>query len=273
MIYYKSFNTELGVMKTQEFINKLRSVGRHSFSIQEAEAALELNKPATLNALKRLKDSKLIASPARGFYVIVPPEYQILGCLPADKFVPELMKHFGLPYYVGFLSAAQFYGAAHQRPQRFQVVTTKNRPPIHCGRIYIEFIANNNATIYPTRKFNTSTGTIIVATPEVVAADIVTAPQHAAGIHNVATILVDLAESIDVSKLKELAAINSQLFWLQRLGYLYNFLKFNKLANEISKIISDKKLHWVRLVSNAPYKPFQRNKKWKIIVNTKVEPD
>lgn len=260
-------------MKATNFINKLRSTGRHSFNTNEAMAALNSNKMATLNALKRLKDNKHIVSPARGLYLIVPPEYQILGCLPADMFIPELMKHFGQPYYVGFLSAAQFYGAAHQRPQRFQVVTTKNRPPIHCGKIYIEFIANINTATYPTKKFNTATGTIAVATPEVIAADIVTAPQHAAGIHNVATILVDLAENIDISKLRELTEINSQLFWLQRLGYLYDFLKLNKLANGIVKIIGNKKLHWARLVSKAPYKALQRNKKWRIIVNTKVEPD
>lgn len=260
-------------MKALEFINKLRSSGRHSFDAKEAMAALGLSKLATLNALKRLKDNKLIVSPARGFYLIVPPEYQVLGCLPADKFVPELMAHFGQPYYVGFISAAQFYGAAHQRPQRFQIVTTKNRPPIHCGRIYIEFIANKDTAIYPTRKFNTSTGTITVATPEVVAADIVTSPQHAAGISNVATILVDLAGNIKIKKLKALAAINPELFWLQRLGYLYDFLEFSKLANGIAKIINNKKLHWARLVSSARYKPLQRNKKWHIIVNTKVEPD
>jgi predicted transcriptional regulator of viral defense system len=260
-------------MRAREFINNLRKTGSYSFSAQEAEIALKLSKLATLNALKRLKDNKLIASPARGFYLIVPPEYQILGCLPADMFVPELMRHFGQPYYVGFLSAAQFYGAAHQKPQRFQVVTTKNRRPIHCGRIYIEFIANSNTTQYSTRKFNTKTGIITVATPEVVAADIVTSPQHAAGINNVATILIDLAEKIDINKLKKLAAINPQLFWLQRLGYLYESLGFNKLSNGIAKIVSDKKLHWARLVSSAPYKPLQRNKKWGIIINTKVEPD
>jgi predicted transcriptional regulator of viral defense system len=260
-------------MKALEFINKLRSIGRYSFNTQEAMDALEVNKLATLNALKRLKENKLIVSPARGFYLIVPPEYQILGCLPADKFVPELMEHLGLPYYVGFLSAAQFYGAAHQKPQRFQVVTTKNRPPIHCGRIYIEFIANKNAASYPTKKFNTSTGTIFVATPEVIAADIVTAPQHAAGIHNVATILVDLAEHIDINRLKELTTINPEVFWLQRLGYLYDFLEVKLLAREIAKIIEDKKLHWVRLVSKTGYQSLKRNKKWNIIVNTKVEPD
>ena len=183
------------------------------------------------------------------------------------------MKYFNLPYYVGFLSAAQYYGAAHQKPQRFQVVTSKNRPAIHLGRIYIEFIANKKIALMPTKKFNTPAGTIEVATPEVISADIVTMPQHAAGISNAATVLMELAEKIDIKKILELTKLNSELFWLQRLGYLLEFLKFHPLATEIAKLLNTRELHWVRLVSNASYKPLLRVKKWKIIVNTKVEPD
>ncbi|OGT41065.1 MAG: hypothetical protein A3F13_07350 [Gammaproteobacteria bacterium RIFCSPHIGHO2_12_FULL_40_19] len=260
-------------MKTYEFINQLRRQGRYYFTIKEAEKSLALTKIATINALRRLRLNKLVISPARGFYLILLPEYQILGCLPPDMFIPDLMKYLNQPYYVGFLSAAQYYGAAHQKPQRFQVVTSRNRLPIRCGRVYIEFIANKNTATIPTQKFNTYAGTIDVATPEVIACDIVTMPQHAAGINNVATVLMELAEKIDITKVIELTKINSELFWLQRLGYLLEFLGFNQLANRIAKILSEENLHWARLVSNISYRPLLRSKKWKIIVNTKVEPD
>jgi predicted transcriptional regulator of viral defense system len=259
--------------KANEFINQLRKQGRYFFTSEEAEKSLALTKIATLNALRRLRLNKIVASPARGFYLILLPEYQILGCLPADMFISDLMKYLNQPYYVGFLSAAQYYGAAHQKPQRFQVVTSKNRPPIHCGRIYIGFIANKNAATMPTKKFNTYAGTIEVATPEVIACNIVTMPQHAAGINNVATILMELAEKIDITQIIALTKINSEVFWLQRLGYLLEFLGFNQLADDIAKILNDKKLHWVCLVAGAKYKPLLRDKKWKIIVNTNVEPD
>lgn len=260
-------------MKISEFVTDLQKKGRYSFSINEAEKYLNLSKIATINALRRLRLKKMIASPARGFYLILPPEYQSLGCLPAEMFLQDLMKYFNQPYYVGFISAAQYYGAAHQKPQRFQVVTLKNRLPIRCGRIYIEFIANKNVSLMPAKKFNTATGTINVATPEVIAADIVNMPQHAAGISNVATILSELSEQVNISKIVELTKYNSELFWIQRLGYLLEFLGFNKLANKIFHILNDKEPHWAPLVSRAKYKPLQRNKKWKIIVNTKVEPD
>src|SRR5579872_1807692 len=117
------------LMKAQEFINMLQSQGRYYFTTADAEKALELTKVATINALRRLRLKNAIVSPAKGFYLILPPAYQILGCLPAEMFIPDLMKHLNQPYYVGFISAAQYYGAAHQKPQRFQVITSKTRLP------------------------------------------------------------------------------------------------------------------------------------------------
>jgi len=260
-------------MKIREFINNLRKNGRYHFAIQEAIEALNLSKASVLNAIHRLKLNNEVTSPVRGFYIIVPPEYQAYGCLPADMFIDNLMKHLNLPYYVGFLSAAQFYGASHQKPQRFQVVTIKNRRPIHCGRIYIEFIANQYTNKIPTRNFNTKTGVIAVSTPEALAMDLITAPQHAAGIHNVATILNELAEKIDVNKLIELNECYPQLFLMQRLGYLFEFLGFDKIESKIAKFLVDKDLHWAKLVPSKAYTALSRNKKWRIIVNVNVEPD
>jgi hypothetical protein len=71
-----------------------------TFTIVNAEKMLGLEKVHCLNALHRLKKNHLIFSPAKGFYLIVPPEYQAYGCLPADMFIPDLMRHWNLPYYV-----------------------------------------------------------------------------------------------------------------------------------------------------------------------------
>lgn len=260
-------------MNATDYINKLRSQGRFSFSIEEAQQVLGLEKIPCLNALHRLREHKLLASPARGFYLIVPPEYQVYGCLPAEMFVPDLMRYWHLPYYTAFLSAAQYYGAAHQKPQRFQVMTIKNRPSVQCGRILVEFIANKWMTNFPVNKFNTVAGTVNVASPEVLAADLVTSPQHAAGINNVATILLELAEALDGKKLVELTQINNQLVWIQRLGWLLDFLGFEELSTPLWHTLENKKFHWMRLLSKGAYNPIERNKKWRIIINTTVEPD
>jgi predicted transcriptional regulator of viral defense system len=260
-------------MKALNFVNELRSQGRFSFTVAEAENTLGLKKIACLNALHRLKKDKGLVSPARGFYLIVPPEYQAFGCLPAEMFISDLMRYWGSPYYVGFLSAAQYYGAAHQKPQQFQVVTLKNRPAIHCGRVRIEFIAKKQIDTQITRQFNTLAGTIQVASPELLAFDLVSSPEHAAGINNVATVLSDLIESLDEKKLAELTQYHVKSFGLQRLGWLLDYLGGEALTQILLSKLEEKTLHWMQLVPHGAYEPIERNKKWHVIVNTTLEID
>src|SRR5438093_13756550 len=120
-------------LKARQYIEHLAASGRYQFSSAEAQAALAVSAAAAKVALNRLAKQKAVASPARGFYVIVPPEYQGLRCLPADQFIPDLMKRLDGSYYAGLLSAAQYHGAAHHRPQEFQVSLAKTHRPIQCG--------------------------------------------------------------------------------------------------------------------------------------------
>ena len=124
----------------RDYVEGLAASGRYHFSSAQAQAATHASADAVWLALSRLKKQRRIASPARGFYVIVPPEYRALGCLPADQFIPALMKALGMPYYAGLLTAAQYHGAAHQRPQEFQVFLEKRRRPIECGKVRVAFI-------------------------------------------------------------------------------------------------------------------------------------
>ena len=92
-------------------------------------------------ALHRLVQSVDLVCPAKGFYVIVPPEYQTYGCIPAEQLVSLLMKHLNTDYYVAMLSAGLFYGATHQKPARFQVMLNKRRKGnLVFADIEIEFI-------------------------------------------------------------------------------------------------------------------------------------
>ena len=72
------------------------------------------------------KEKRLIVSPLRGFYIIVPPEYEFSGCIPDYQIPPILFGHLKCDYYVGLLSAGLFNGASHQKPNKFQIVTEKD---------------------------------------------------------------------------------------------------------------------------------------------------
>jgi predicted transcriptional regulator of viral defense system len=156
----------------RDFVSGLAAGGRYFFATREAQFALGVSPAAAKLALNRMAKQ-------RGFYVIVPPEYHSLGCLPADQFIPALMKSLGQTYYAGLLSAAQYHGAAHHRPQEFQVFLAKNRRPIQCGRVRVAFIARKHIADVAVQSFNTPRGTILVSTPEATAIDLVGYQHHA----------------------------------------------------------------------------------------------
>ena len=120
--------------------------------------------------------------PHRGFWVVVPPEYRALGCLPAEQFVPQLMEHLGLDYYAALLSAARFHGAAHQQPRVFQVMVGRSRPEVACGEVRVGFVSRRNLDELPAVSINTPRRPIRVSSPEATAFDLVGYPQHCGGL-------------------------------------------------------------------------------------------
>jgi AbiEi antitoxin C-terminal domain len=105
--------------------------------------SLGVSAAAAKLAILRLAKHGLVASPARGFYVIVPREYQRLGCLPADQFIPALMERPVLATMRASLRRSiSWRGASpHHRPQQFQVMTVASRRPIECGVVRVAFVA------------------------------------------------------------------------------------------------------------------------------------
>ena len=133
-------------VRARDYLSDLAATGRYHFVSNEARKALGVSADATRLALNQLARQNMIAQPARGFYVIVPPEYRSLGCLPTDQFIPALMQRLGQPYHAGLLSAAQYYGAAHYRLQEFQVLLDRARRPIRCGRVRVAFIVRKRTS-------------------------------------------------------------------------------------------------------------------------------
>src|SRR5260370_33386078 len=213
-------------LNARAYITGLAASGRYHFTSPEARSALGVSPAAAKLALNRLAKQGLVASPARGFYVVVPPEYRSLACLPADQFIPAFMKQLKLPYYVGLLSAAQYYGAAHHRPQEFQVFLAKSHRPIRCGAVRVVFMLRKHLKDVPTQSLNTPRGTLLVSSPEATALDLLGYVEHAGGLNQVATVLSELAERIDPDKLAK-AARTGPGGWAQRLGYLLEHLGFD----------------------------------------------
>lgn len=255
----------------RDYVSGLAARGRYSFTSEEARAALGVSADAAKLALNRLAKHEAVASPARGFYVIVPPEYRALGSLPAEQFIPALMDRLRLPYYAGLLSAAQFHGAAHHRPQEFQVMLGKSRRPIRCGQVRVAFIVNRRVNEVAVQPINTPRGAILVSTPEATAIDLVGYHEHAGGLDQVATVLAELAEKIDPGKLATAAAA-VPLPWVQRLGYLLELAEAPEKAEGLRDYVR-REANGATLLLPGASAHGERRKDWKLIVNANVEPE
>ncbi len=267
MVYIRSMNI-------QQYILSLSQHGRHFFTLDEALDSLHASRSSLLAALLRLQNKHVIAKPSQGFYLILPPRYQSYRCLPADQFIHDLMNHLNLPYYIGLLSAASYLGASHQKPQSLQVITNKYCRPLQCGDVSMTFIENTHCNKVPSQQFNTPTGYITVSTPEATAIDLLRYPLRSGGINNIATVLTELSEVIDPKKLKiTVEEMQPDNVTMARLGYLFEFLEEKELANATEKEINFTNFRPRPLVKGTSTAGSNLNKRWRLYINYKVEPD
>lgn len=254
------------------YLVDLAARGRRHFTTEEAASALGCSIPAVRAALRRLEAKGEIAHPHRGFHVIVPPEYRRLGCLPADQFVPQLMEHLGERYYVALLSAAELHGAAHHRPQAFQVMVKTNRRAIECGEVRVQFIARKDVETTSVIEKKTPRGFLRVASPEATALELVGYADQCGGLDNVATVLAELVEVIDAERLVS-ECMRSPLAWVQRLGYLLDLTGKHDLADTLVPSVVARAKDVAPLVRAATRSGAPRATRWKLAVNATVEPE
>jgi predicted transcriptional regulator of viral defense system len=261
-----------GLPHAPRFIVDLAASGRYHFATEDAVRAIGASVPAVRASLRRLKAKGEVADPYRGFYVIVPTEFRRLGCLPADQFIPQLMEHLGEPYYVALLSAAELHGAAHQRPQGFQVMVASNRRPLVCGNVRVQFVARKDLARTPVIEKNTPRGTLRVASAEATAFELVGYADQCGGLDNVASVLADLVDHIDAQKLAA-AARDCPVAWVQRLGYLLDLGEHRDLTDTLVPYVQEHAHAVAPLVRAHPKVGAQRVERWKLAVNASVGPD
>jgi len=252
------------------YLRDLASRGRLHFTIQEAQRALGGSLPAVRAALRRLRRRGEISSPWRGFFVIIPPEYRRLGCLPPEQFVPQLMEHLRERYYVTLLSAAELHGAAHQRPQAFQVMLRRNRRPLGCGQVRVQFAARNDMARTPTITKNTPRGPLRIASPAATALELVGYADRCGGLDIVASVIDELAEAIDAPALAAAARL-CPIAWVQRLGHLLELGHHDRLAAPLAARVSRYATVTAPLVRAATTKGAPRVARWRLAVNAAIE--
>lgn len=263
-------------MRLIEYIDEVQATGKLWFTKEQALAQLGCSQVALKRSLDRLKEKKRILVIRTNFVLIIPPEYRDWGIVPADWFIDPLMKALDIPYYIALLSAGQMYGAAHQKPMQFQVMTNKQVRDIKYGRIHIRFIKYEKMIQVPTQRTLVKTGYAQVSTPEATALDLCKDYRASGYWSNIATVIAELLESINVAALCKLAA--SEVYDLpvvQRLGFVLSHpdVAGETAANDLYRAVKSENFRWVPLNPRQKFVEIIKDERWKIFINEEIETD
>ncbi len=251
-------------------MEELLGQGRYTFSRREAVRRLRSTPRAAYMALHRLALAGRLAMPRSGFYVIVDAQHRSAGILPPEWFVHDLMADLGRPYYVGLLSAAQIHGAAHHRPQEFQVVIPGRAVrPVVAGNVRFRFHGKGLFERAETVEVKTPTGSMKVSGPETTAWDLVRYPHAAGGLDNVATVLKELVARLDSRRLRDTARRHGELVVVQRLGYLLDRVGGRGRAAALAGLVAKAPLRL--LDPSRPAQGGREDGRWHILANVRVE--
>lgn len=259
----------------EDFISELRSNGRYTFSLFEVRNKFEQSDEAIKKALQRLKKKKEIALIRNEFYVVVTPEYRSKGILPPSLFIADLMKFLEKDYYVGLLNAAAYYGAAHQQPQSFSVIIKKpSLRNINNDNLKINFYIKKDWNKDDIIQKKVDTGFINVSSPELTAIDLVNYFNQVGGLNRVATVLEELCESIEATKLLDLVKRYAPITAVQRLGFLLeDVLSRQDLSDPIKDYLKTIN-YFPTLLRPQKEKPDMiTGNDWKVVQNLEIETD
>jgi predicted transcriptional regulator of viral defense system len=253
------------------YIRSLLAKGRYTFTRTEAAAALQRQSSALNKVLGRLRADGWLLPLGKQFFVIVDPQNQAMGTVPPSWFIDAWAVTKGLDYYVGGLSAAEWHGAAHQRPQTFQVVVNRSMRGFQLPSIPLQLLFRKQILPEMWELKKVPTGYVHVSTPEVTAYDLLSLRTACPSLDHAATVLVELGEVMQSSRVTKLCSFG-ELATLQRLGWMLDRSGWGRLTNGLAKALGEKSPAWVSLMPNASSEG-RRDPTWHVIENTDVQPD
>jgi predicted transcriptional regulator of viral defense system len=262
-------------LSIRDLPDALMSRGIHSVTTSEVESFTGLNAHAVHEGMGRLRAAGKAFSPVKGLYVLIPPQYRRWGSVPALDFIDSIMRVLGRKYYVALLSAAELYGAAHQRPQTFQVMVDRAVADRDIGRARLRFYVNKQAASATVELRNSATGTVRVASPEVTALDLAARPSDGGGLSNVATVVSELVDGVGLDPVKIVdVAKGYRTGVLRRLGWLLEHVEAPVDLTHLEQYLArDVPGRATVLLDPHGLRTGRSDQRWGLVENADVEPD
>lgn len=268
-------------IKIRDWILELPKRGRFTFSTDEVYRQYpSMKKGAVVSTLKRLVENGKIQSVWHSFYVIVPVEYELKGVVPPVIYIDRLMTYLQKDYYIGLLNAAAFYGAAHQQPQSFTIITNgKNLRDKFKNGVKINFVSKKNIPHAFIRKNTTKTGYVSVSSPELTALDLLLYQKETGGLSRAGTVLSELVEEMDFNKITPDFLKLFPATAIQRFGYLLDeVLEQNDKAKILLERVKAAGIKFRKTllrpeIEAVEQSEYENSDIWKIVVNEDIEID
>ncbi len=240
------------------------------------------------SAAKLVKKHRL-ASPKRGFYLILRPEDQAAGAPDPIRWIDPFMRDQGVDYRISLLRAAAFHGSSHQSAMVFQVIVPRQLRAISIGRHRIQFVYQdpgafaevNRAEWLDQIKSDAGYAAVAgVAGVELTLLDSIRYFRKAAGINGAAQIIHDLGAKAVPGKLARAASVyeNSAVrrlgFLLERFGHARQakaLLPFAQRAKSMKLL--DPSVRSPEVMASVVNSLYQKNATWKLEINESVEVD
>lgn len=259
--------------RVSEVLDGFQRRGLYGFERSRLQPSLSASPSAIGRALNRLATKGRVKRIRRDFHVILPVEFSAQGMIPYDWYLDDLMRSLGTPYYIGLLSAAALYGAAHQQVQQIQIVTPRQERPIERPGLSIRFFRKQNFDSTPLRSHKGHGGMLPVSTPEATAIDLVRYSRQIGGPDAVLTVLGELAETMKPAALLSAADTEPESSPLQRLGWLLDHLECPALSEPLHAALSNRpNTSRTRLDPAGGWQGSSRNR-WKVVENTNPQSD
>ena len=267
----------------KQFADDLLANGKSYFIRDEALVQLELSSKAFATASNRLKKKNQLASPFRGFYLILRPEDRFAGAPDPKCWIDPLMQYLNLDYRITLLTAAALHGASHQAAMLFQVAVPKQLRNIEIGRHSIQFVYQNPVDFKTTNRSNwlfpskSLSGFAKAAGVELTLLDCARYHRKVGGINSLAQITKDIGYKTTPKKLAKIA--NSyENSTVRRLGYLLDYVGHERQAKAlipfVRKAKSLKPLNPSVLPINAVFSVnYEENRTWMLLINEVIEID
>lgn len=256
--------------KGKYLVDELRKSARRVFTTKEAEKILGAASSPTLKVLHRLKKKQEIITITQGLYSLLEPSERKYG-IRLWPIVDAVMKYKKLSYYVGLLSAADFYGAAHHKPMVLQLMINRRITFRRKDNLGLDLHIKNKFPEFGIEKTKTPSGYVNISSPALTALDIIAFAAACGGFGNVCQVIHDLKEKIPKKNLVNSCKKYGDLHAVQRLGFLLEHFGYpGQNLEPIKRLVALKNPNFINLAI-SPKKEGLKNNDWKIIQNEEVE--